>query len=76
MEIYVNVEATPNERRRLLGYPDITPMAELLSEMLDDAMMVVVDARLEALSATGQPSDAACDEPGDPPEVERRRAGR
>lgn len=51
MKIDVRVEATANERRRLLGGADITPMIELVSIMLDSVMMVVVKARLEALSA-------------------------
>jgi len=51
LEIDVRVEATANERRRLLGGADITPMIELVSIMLDSVMMVVVRARLEALSA-------------------------
>jgi hypothetical protein len=51
MEIDIKIDATPNEIRRLLGNPDISPMIELLSVMLDQAMMVVVDARLQALES-------------------------
>lgn len=50
LKIDVRVEATANERRRLLGGADITPMIELVSLMLDSVMMVVVKARLETLS--------------------------
>ena len=50
LKIDVRVEATANERRRLLGGADITPMIELVSIMLDSVMLVVVRARLEALS--------------------------
>ncbi len=50
MKFDVRVEATTNEKRRFLGQADITPMIELASIMLDSVMMVVVEARLEALT--------------------------
>ena len=49
MELSVRVEATVNEKRRFLGYPDITPLVELASLAMDDLMMLVVEARLAAL---------------------------
>lgn len=51
MKIEVRVDATTNERRRLIGQADITPIVELVSETLDMAMMAVVDRRLAALTA-------------------------
>ncbi len=57
MKLDVRVEATPNERRRFLGQADVTPMIELASIMLDSVMMVVVEARLEALTAEGAIND-------------------
>ncbi len=52
MELELRIDMTPNERRRFLGHPDITPMVELVSELADDVMMVVVEARLDALQST------------------------
>lgn len=57
MKIEVRVKATTNEKRRFVGGADITPMIELLSIMLDDAMVVVVDARLAALTSTAPDGD-------------------
>ena len=68
MEIDIKVDATPNEIRRLLGNPNISPIIELLSVMLDQTMMVVVDARLQALEST-----MAHDEDSPEAVTERRR---
>lgn len=74
MHLNVKVDATPNEKRRFLGYPDITPLVELASEMLDDLMLVVVEARLAALNdqdLDAEPRSASLD---DEPAGARRRA--
>lgn len=73
MEIDVQVDVTPNERRRFLGDADITPMVELVSEMLDQAMMAVVDARLAALTACDDENDAGAAGDGDLPMADRPR---
>jgi len=57
MKIDVNVDATANEKRRFLGSPDVTTLIELVSVMLDEAMMVVVDARLKALETSAAVSE-------------------
>lgn len=59
MKIQVQVDATVNEKRRFIGQPDITPLIELASEMLDHAMGLVVEARLEQLEDMGYGS---CDD--------------
>ena len=57
MKIEVRVEATANEKRRFLGGANITPMVELVSNMIDSMMLAVVDARLAALTADGMNSE-------------------
>ena len=71
MKVDVTIEATPNEKRRFLGSPDLTPLVEMISVMLDEAMMVVVDARLEALEAMTFEEDDI-DDPT--PDQQRRRS--
>lgn len=51
MKIDVRVDATENEKRRFLGRANITPVIEVMSIALDRAMLAVVDARLETLTA-------------------------
>ena len=68
MKIDLKVEATLNEKRRFRGSPDLTPLVELVSVMLDEVMMVVVNARLEALETVGFGENG--DDPALP--VERR----
>lgn len=57
MKFDVKVDATSNEKRRFLGRPDLTPMIELTSIMLDSAMLAVVEIRLKALLANGVDSE-------------------
>lgn len=62
MKMEVRVEASVNEKRRFLGGADITPMVELVSIMVDTAMLAVVDARLEALTGENAAADDRRDE--------------
>ncbi len=53
MRARMRVECTPDEARRLLGWPDVIPLVELASALVDSGMMWVVDRRLEMLSTGG-----------------------
>jgi hypothetical protein len=53
MKIDVRIEASPSERRRLLGRANVTPVIEVMSILSDGAAMAVVNARLAALEAEG-----------------------
>lgn len=51
MAIEIRINWTPNQWRRFLGQPDQTPLVELTSVMIDKLALLVVDQRLEALTA-------------------------
>lgn len=51
MDIEVRINWTPNQWRRFCGQADITPLVELASVMIDRMAMLVVDRRLDALTA-------------------------
>ena len=39
MKITINVECTPEEARRFLGFPDVAPMQEALLKEMQEQMM-------------------------------------
>lgn len=51
MKIDVRIEATPNERRRLLGRANLAPVIEVMSILFDGVAMAMLNARLAALEA-------------------------
>jgi hypothetical protein len=51
MKIDVTIEATPTERRRLLGRANLVPVIEVMSILFDGVAMSMVNARLAALEA-------------------------
>ena len=53
MKIDVKIEASPNERRRLLGRANIAPVIEVVSILFDGIAMASVNARLAALESEG-----------------------
>ena len=59
MRARMRVECTPGERRRLLGWPDVMPLVELASGLLDDGMIWLVDRRLEMLPDAAGGDDGA-----------------
>ena len=51
MDIQIRIKWTPNQWRRFFGQPDITPLVELASVVIDGMAMLVVERRLEAMTA-------------------------
>ncbi len=51
MKIDVRIEATPNERRCLLGRANLAPVIEVMSVLFDGVAIAMVNARLAALEA-------------------------
>jgi hypothetical protein len=39
MKITINIECTPEEARRFLGFPDVAPLQEALLKEVQDQMM-------------------------------------
>lgn len=78
MGIEVRINWTPNEWRRFWGWPDVTPLVELTSELLDDAAMALVEHRLETLAMAGKAAGDAAPDTAMPQErplrMDKRRA--
>jgi hypothetical protein len=51
MNIDARIDATPDERRRLLGRANLAPVIEVMSVLFDGVAMAMVNARLAALEA-------------------------
>ena len=51
MSIEIRMNWTPNQWRRFLGQPDMTPLVELGSVVMDKIALLSIDERLAALQA-------------------------
>lgn len=64
MKMTINVECTPEEARRFVGLPDVTPLNEILVREMTERMqaniqMMAPDAMMRSWMATGaQAQDA------------------